>query len=91
MRRIVERHTLIDSEGFAWDAEVSIPWIWREGDPDSYRDMTAPKAGTPLGPMISLHTPNDPEHPFYGEDGPRFDLSGWAVVALLAERHEVTA
>ena len=24
---------------------------------------------------ITFHTPNDPESPFYGEDGPRFDLA----------------
>lgn len=81
----MERHTLVDGDGFAWDVDVTIPWVWQQGDPESYRESAANYKGDP-NPVIILHTPNDPEHYAYGEEGPRFSLSSWSVVALLAKR-----
>ena len=73
MRTIIERHTLIDSKGFAWEAQITVP----DG-----------KYGPPHGPdqpTVTIQTPNDPEHWAYGEDGPTFELGYLATLVALGD------
>lgn len=72
MRTIAVRHMLIDSEGFVWEAQITVP----DG-----------KYGPPHGPdepTVNILTPNDPEHWAYGESGPTFDLSYLKTLVALA-------
>lgn len=70
MRRIVDRVRVTDTEGNVWEAWVTIPWVDRGDDEVRYGPG---KSHGPLAPRVQLHTPDDPEHWAYGEDGPTFD------------------
>lgn len=74
MRWIAARHTMIDERGYAWDVEVTIPWPDRS------------KSRGPESPLVTIQTPNDPEHPLYGKPGATFDLSYIETVVALAKR-----
>jgi hypothetical protein len=72
VRRIVARHIMIDTDGFAWDVAITIPH-------DEY-----PPHG-PAGPVICFETPDDPKHPLYGEDAPEFELTYLETVIAMAK------
>jgi hypothetical protein len=75
MRRIVERHTIIDESGYAWEVHITTPW------PD--RSVSH----GPEGPLVTIQTPDDPEHWAYGESGPTFGLPCLQTVVALAIAH----
>lgn len=74
MRRIVLRHTLIDERGFAWETQVTMPWPDREA------------SHGPEGPLVTVETPNDPEHWAYGEPGPTFNVDYLDTLLALIRR-----
>jgi hypothetical protein len=76
MRRIAQRHTMIDERGYAWEVEITVPW-----------DGATGQSHGPDGPLVTIQTPNDPEHWAYGEPGPTFDLSYLQTVVGLAIAH----
>ena len=73
MRRIAEQHRLIDADGFAWEADITVPW----GE--------ATDSHGPATPQVTLHPPDNPEHWAYGEADIIFDLAYLETVVVLAE------
>lgn len=83
VRRIVVDHGAIDSKGFDWGFQVTIPWVNRPTDSVQY---DAGVSTGPETPVVIMNTPSDPEHWAYGEDGPRFDLVTLEAICLQARR-----
>lgn len=80
MRRIIVRHVAIDTDGYGWEFQVTIPWVNRPTDAVQYDPVLSTG---PQTPQVTVITPDDPEHWSYGENGPRFNLS--TLEALLVK------
>jgi hypothetical protein len=85
MRRVIVHHTAIDKDGNAWEMEVTVPWVDHPNDSVKYGSKAE---HGPQTPQVIIQTPNNPEHPFYGEDGPTFDLSTLESLCVKARRAE---
>lgn len=85
MRRIVVTHAAVDTRGNAWECEVTVPWVNHPTDTAHYDSSLSTGPETP---QVTIHTPNDPEHWAYGEDGPRFDLATLESLCVKARRAE---
>ena len=62
MRKIAERYTLVDERGYAWDCQVTVPWPDKE------------KSHGPETPLVTINTPDEPQHWAFGEPGVTFSL-----------------